>query len=116
MIILVFMLMIFLGSPIHLLIKFRSYLSTPLMPYKMLGSLIGLFYLIAFGLTALQKRIRNPFFKWGIVLIVWGDIMFCALRKPVLLNALGAAFKSGYYPHPATNLQEYLSSLLNIFR
>lgn len=101
------MLMVLCGFAIHALVKYRPYLSAPLLTYKCMTSNVGVAFLLAGCL--MRGRDWLPKWKWAyaaVVLGVWGVIGYGALARPHYLSHLSRTVGMGDLPDPCRNLRK----------
>lgn len=82
-----FMLMILIGAPCHLLVKFRSMHIIPWLPYQSFVGQIGMILLIAYIIKMLHQSNKSKRFVWIITILIWTSIISCAFLKPPFYKA-----------------------------
>lgn len=91
------------GSPTHLIIKWRPMHAAPLLGYQVYLAVIGwtllLCYVVARKSTALGG-------KWGaaLALLLVLNFCYCAYARPALLSVMSREVFLGPYPDPRKNL------------
>ena len=100
------MLMIACGFAIHSLVKYRPYLSVPLLTYKCLTSTVGVSFLLAYCMM----YSREFFARWKAlapvcVVLVWGVIVYGGLTRPAYLSHLSKQVGLSELPDPRANLR-----------
>lgn len=86
----IIMILIATGFSTHALIKFRPYLSVPLLSYKCIVSILGVSLLISYLLMILREKIRKKHVYLLIVSISWALIIYSGLTKPKFLSHLSS--------------------------
>ena len=99
-----FMLMTLLASPAHTLVKWRPMRATPFMAYNLYFGVVGLSLLMAYLTHLAHTRIRNRYWAWTAVVLIWGNMIFCAFARPPVLTHLAGLVKMGVYPDPWAKL------------
>jgi hypothetical protein len=102
-----FLLLILCGFFTHSMIKFRPYLSSPVFTYKAIVSVLGVAWLIAYGMMRLRSSASRGKFKiaaMGVVLVLLSN----AFARPPVLTKLSQAVGMGAFPNPAQNLERLL--------
>jgi len=100
----VLLLMVAFGFTIHALVKYRTYLSVPLLSYRCTTSVMGVTLLLGFGLVVAGEKLR----PWKHVLLVaatWGLIFYGSLSRPHYLNHLSRQVGLGQYADPMATLR-----------
>jgi hypothetical protein len=98
------MLLIAAGFAIHALIKYRPYLSVPLLTYKCMSSNVGVAYLIAYCLMDARRMISRRWVWSALVAIVWAVIAYGALARPAYLSHLSKEVGLMPLPDPLQHL------------
>jgi len=94
LVVLITLSMIIFGSFTHLLIKYRPYLSVPLLGYKCIVSTFGVTMLI--GLSTFYFRRKISIKKYYFVLaIVWAAVIYGGFYRPERLSHLGKEVMPG---------------------
>lgn len=95
--------LVWLGSATHWLIKYRPYLSEPLLHYKALMSIVGATGLLALGYSALMERMppRRSRLVPGSALLL---LLSAAYYRPAALNAMSNRLDMGSLPSPQAAL------------
>jgi hypothetical protein len=95
------MVLIVCGFAVHALVKFRPYLSVPLLTYKCMTSNVGVTFLLAGCVMCARdwmprwKRLHPVF-----VPLVWGVILYGGLTRPAYLSHLSHEVGMGSLPDP----------------
>lgn len=100
------MLLIAAGFAIHALVKYRPYLSVPLLTYKCTTSNVGVAFLL--GLALMYARDWLPSRKWqfAIVVVIWGVVIYGAFARPAYLTHLSREVGMSDLPDPMRNLSK----------
>jgi len=104
----VLMLMTLTGSPTHLLVKWRPMHALPYLSYHFYFGVMGLSLLIAYLAHLAHENLRNRRLAWSLIVIVWADIVYCALARPPLLSHLAGQLGMGAYPNPWQTLKQMM--------
>ena len=100
------MLMIVCGFAIHTLVKYRPYLSVPLLSYKCMVSNLGVALLLAYGLMHARRIVPLPRVVYPLLIVLaWGIIGYGALTRPAYLTHLSSQVGMGGMPDPRRNLR-----------
>jgi hypothetical protein len=100
------MLMILCGFALHALVKYRPYLSVPLLTYKCMTSNVGVAFLLAGCL--MRGRDWLPRWNWAypaVIVAVWCVIGYGALARPHYLSHLSRTVGMGDLPDPCRSLR-----------
>ena len=98
------MLLIAAGFAIHALIKYRPYLSVPLLTYKCMTSNVGVAYLIGYCLMYGRQSIRRRWLSGALVVVVWATIAYGGLTRPAYLSDLAGQVGLTPVPDPLRKL------------
>ena len=107
------MLLIAAGFAIHALIKYRPYLSVPLLTYKCMTSNVGVAYLIGYLLMYGRQTIRRRWLSGALVAVVWATIVYSGLTRPAYLSHLAAEVGLSPVPDPLRKLRHHVESPRN---
>jgi hypothetical protein len=99
-----FMLLVTVGFAIHALVKYRPYMSVPLLTYKCMNSNLGMAYLIGYCLMDARRWISARKLYPLLVALVWGVIVYGALARPAYLSFLSQTVGMTALPDPMRNL------------
>jgi hypothetical protein len=94
----IFMTMTIVGSPTHAMTKMRPMHVTPLLGYQVHVAIIGVVFLMCFGLYYLSTAMKSRWQFYILVVACGIDLVYCALAKPSLLSHMSVL--SGLYPYP----------------
>jgi hypothetical protein len=104
-------LMIFMGSLLHMSVKFRSYLSIPFLSYKGSTSIFAVSLLVAYGIYLIGKNKPRTSYLLTFMMIVC--FMVNGLLRPRIYNKLSdAVWASVNYPDPISWFQKRLPTSL----
>ena len=95
------------GSPTHLLIKWRPMHAAPFLGYQVYLAVIGW---TLFG-ALLAKYVAEKWTRrWAatILLVLWLNVFYCALSRPSLMSHMSTESGLGPYPSPWRGLRELL--------
>lgn len=81
-------LMVLAGFGVHMLVKYRPYLSVPALPYKTTMSVYAISVLIAYTLMTARTWIRHLNAYYALVWGVWFLIIYEAFTRPKMLASL----------------------------
>jgi hypothetical protein len=100
------LLLVACGFAVHSVIKYRPYLSVPLLTYKCILSTLG----VALVLSACLMRLRDwlpgwPRLRLGVILLAWGVILHGSVARPALLSHLSQVVGLSELPDPRRNLR-----------
>ncbi len=98
----VLMSVVLIGSPSHLVIKWRPMHSAPLLGYQVYLSILGWTLLLCY----LVERVARSFGGWRAVALsalLIGDFGYCAYARPALLSCMSSQVFLGTYPDPRLN-------------
>jgi hypothetical protein len=99
------MLLIACGFAVHSVIKYRPYLSVPLLAYKCVVSNLGVALLLSGCLMQLGEWMpRWQRLRMALILFVWGVIVYGAIARPQYLSHLGRLVGLSELPNPRRNL------------
>jgi hypothetical protein len=98
------MLLIAVGFAIHTLIKYRPYMSVPLLTYKCMTSNVGMAYLIGYCLMDARQWFPVRKLYPLVVALVWSAIAYGALARPAYLTHLSHTIGMPGLPDPMQNL------------
>jgi hypothetical protein len=101
------LLLIGCGFAIHSIVKFRPYLSVPVLGYRCTTSIMSVTVLLAMGL----HRAESWLGKRGqavIVAVVWSLVFYAGLTRPHYLSHLSVQVGLERYHDPAANLRKLL--------
>lgn len=76
-----FMGMVLIGSPAHMLVKYRAMHAVPWLSYQTFIGQIGIILLMGYGLLMLHKSGRTPLFIWTVTILIWSSIVVSAFTK-----------------------------------
>jgi hypothetical protein len=77
----IFMSMILLSSPAHMLVKYRAMHVVPWLFYQTFIGQIGIILLISYSLYMLHKSNKSKKMKWIVTLLIWLNIVSNAFIK-----------------------------------
>jgi hypothetical protein len=100
------MLMVACGFTLHALVKYRPYMSVPLLTYKCMTSNLGVAFLLAGCSMYARHWLPRP--KWvcpTVIALAWGVIVYGALARPAYLSHLSHQVGMGSLPDPRRNLR-----------
>jgi hypothetical protein len=100
-----FMLLIVTGFAIHALVKYRPYMSVPLLGYKCTTSQVGVAYLLAYCLMHARHVLPSRWLSRACIALVWGVIVYGALARPAYLSHLSRQVGMINLPDPLTRLR-----------
>jgi type VI protein secretion system component VasK len=83
------------GFFVRTFIKYRPYLSVPLLTYKCILSILGVTYLIAFVTVRLKKPLTNRAVYLGIVICIWVFILYGGITRNARLAQLAHEIAPG---------------------
>jgi hypothetical protein len=109
----IFMVMMAVGGPTHMLVKFRPMKSMPLLGYHVMVGVLGAALVISYLLMMARRNMRNTKLSYLVVGIVWGIVFLAALTRPVYLGEMSRLVgvnTGGGYPNPWQTLLELISS------
>jgi hypothetical protein len=98
------LLLIASGFAIHALVKYRPYLSVPVLTYKCMTSVVGVAYLLAFCLREVRDRLPVRLLYPACVLLTWGVLAYGALTRPAYLSGLNKQVGMTGIPDPMRHL------------
>jgi hypothetical protein len=84
----IFIIMIFVGSPTHLIIKARPYMSVPLLSYRVVVGILGVSLFIAYLVMLAWQIVKNRRLAAFIVVLVWTAVFLGAFTRPPYLDFL----------------------------
>jgi hypothetical protein len=109
----VFMIMVMLGSPTHIFIKARPYMSVPSTNYKVTVAILGMSLLISYLLMIARRKMSNKHMSTLMIVAGWTILFYGALSRPVFLGNLNSyvdlARAPGGGPDPLTRLLMMIS-------
>lgn len=109
------MIMMAVGGPTHMFVKFRVMKSAPLLGYHVMVGVLGAAMVIAYLVMMARRDIRAKWLSYAIVGIVWGIIFLAALTRPAYLGEVAQLLgvnTGGGYPDPLKTLSELIASFL----
>jgi hypothetical protein len=83
------------GFFVRTFIKYRPYLSVPLLTYKCILSILGVTYLLAFLTVRLKKVLTNRAVYLGIVICIWAFILYGGITRNARLAQLAHEIAPG---------------------
>ncbi|WOH48871.1 hypothetical protein [Bradyrhizobium sp. sBnM-33] len=92
-----------IGSPTHLIIKWRPMHAAPLLGYQCFMSIIGFTLLLCYLIHLKMRRVQG----WrsvGLALALIANFGYCAYARPSLLSHMSHEVFLGAYPDPRINL------------
>jgi hypothetical protein len=113
-ILVVFMIMVLLGSPTHLIIKARPMKSMPYLTYYIDVAILGMSLLIAYLLMLARTRMRNVMLAVFIIVFSWAVIGYSALVRPGYLYQMALSVGIAYQrpgPDPLRSMAYLIKSV-----
>lgn len=98
----VFLLMVLAGSAIHTLVKFRPYLSSPLLTYRCTTGVLAVTILISMTMTHWRQSWMSRRRSTLAIGLVWLVIFYSGLVRPHYLGHLSRQVGCGPYPDPSS--------------
>jgi hypothetical protein len=88
-------LLVWCGFSTHALIKFRPYLSAPVLSYKVTVSILGVAVLLSVAVMKVVRQVRRPVGAGILLLLVWGVLLLGTFTRPhwqaTLLSKVGCS-------------------------
>lgn len=100
------MLLIATGFATHTIIKFRPYLSVPLLAYKCIVSVTGMALLVAFGVMRLADWMPGGTKRIAVVAAVWICIAASGVERFSYHSQLARHAGLGEYPDPVVSAKQ----------
>ncbi len=99
-----------IGSPTHLIIKWRPMHAAPFLGYQVYLSVMGLTLLIAYMATTATETYKKWRRPWGMVVpaLVALDLLYCAYARPSIMATMSSQTFLGRYSDPRVNFPEWL--------
>jgi hypothetical protein len=93
-----------IGSPTHLMIKWRPMHAAPLLGYQVYLSVIGWTFLMCYVVTQICDAFGG---KWSVAIasLLMLNFCYCAYARPALLAHMSREVFLGAYPDPRENLR-----------
>jgi hypothetical membrane protein len=88
------------GFATHTIIKFRPYMSVPLLAYKCLISVIGVALLVSYGVMRLAERIANRRIKLMVVAGIWLALVAASVERFSYHSQMSQQAGLGAFPQP----------------
>ncbi len=106
-----FMMMIITGAPMHAIVKWRPMHALPYMGYHFYFGVIGVMLLMAYCCHWLYANRSKHRWAWGLICLIWVDVLLCAFLKPPYLSfAVKYLGVGAYAPRPLKVLLKLLSA------
>lgn len=93
-----------IGSPTHLIIKWRPMHAAPFLGYQVYLSIIGFTLLLCYCVDHYAKMREGPR-RFGLAALLAINFAYCAYARPSLLNHMSQESFLGVYPDPRENLR-----------
>jgi hypothetical protein len=95
------------GFLTHTIIKFRPYLSVPLLSYKCIGSVTGVALLLSFFTSEVAQRFQGATRKVLFVTCAWLLLMGIAMERCRFQNHLSRQVGLGAFPDPVREIVKW---------
>jgi hypothetical protein len=102
------------GFATHTIIKFRPYLSVPLLAYKCIGSVLGVALLLSYGLMQLAHRFQSHGRYVLAVLGVWMVLLIASVDRFHHNSHLSQQVGLGSYPSPTRQFRQWIRQTLHL--
>jgi hypothetical protein len=102
------LLLIWTGFATHTIIKYRPYLSAPLLAYKCMISVTGVMLLVSYGAMHAASWFRNRRRYLGAVAALWLAMVFVGIERMPYQAHLSREVGLGDLPDPVATLKESL--------
>ncbi len=89
-----------IGSPTHAMVKMRPMHATPLLGYQVYLAVVGVTFLMCYGVHYLNSTMQSRRWLPLIVALFCLNLFFCALARPSLLSHMSVLSGLGPYPVP----------------
>jgi magnesium-transporting ATPase (P-type) len=106
--IVIIMLLITTGCFTHIFIKFRPYLSIPILSYKCIVSVLGVSILISFLLMIAQNYFKSKLRYVAVMTFVWLIIIYGGFSRPSHISFLASQLNFQRLPNPLMPIKELL--------
>jgi hypothetical protein len=100
-----FLSMVMVSGPTHMLVKYRPMHSTPFLGYHSFFGVVGLSLLLAALADACRRHSRRPRVAWVVIAVLWANVVYCGLARPSLLSHMATQCGFPPYPDPLANLR-----------
>ncbi len=114
--VLVFLALILSGFATHSIIKFRPYLSVPLLAYKCMISTVAVALLLGYALDRAARRFRRRGVHLLGVVAVWAVILYGAVDRFPLHNHFSQTAGLGAFPDPTPALRSLVRHPVSFVR
>jgi hypothetical protein len=93
-----------IGSPTHLIIKWRPMHAAPFLGYQCYLSIVGFTLLLCYCISQKAKELGPPR-GYALILLFAVNLVYCAYARPSLLSHMSQESFLGAYPDPRINLR-----------
>ncbi len=100
----VLMTCILVGSPTHLLVKWRPMLAAPFLGYKCTLSIMSFTLLICYLVTQKAMKFESYCGRMLFLLLASSNFIYCAYARPALLSHMAQESFMPTYPDPRKNI------------
>lgn len=97
-----------IGSPTHLIIKWRPMHAAPFLGYQVYLSVVGFTLLLCYC-VARYAQTRGGIRGYGLAALLAANFAYCAYARPALLSHMSQESFLGIYPDPRVNLRSIKS-------
>lgn len=110
--VLALLILISTGFATHTIIKFRPYLSVPLLAYKCIISVVGVALLLSYGVMKLVDRLADSKKRHFLVCGVWFALVFIGMERFSYQAQQSQQVGLGAFPSPVREAKEAIRSVI----